>query len=94
MAWLCDFFFMDGSKLSSSVGRCYYHCFLQVLQEFLLCGITLNMNSDLDFCFMVQNFQHVLKAVKKKKNHISNTFSLPLSKLWQNRSKTNCDIRD
>ena len=63
--WL--FFFMDGSKLSSSVGGCYYHCFLKVLQEFLLCGITLNMNSDLDFCFMVQNFQHVLRAVKKKK---------------------------
>ena len=53
---------MDGSKLSSSVGRCYYHCFLKVLQEFLFCGIPLNMNSDLDFCFMVQNFQHVLRA--------------------------------
>lgn len=82
MAWLCDFFFMDGSKLSSSVGRCYYHCFLQVLQEFLLCGITRNMNSDLDFCFMVQNFQHVLKAVKKKKNsHFKHIFFTTLKAL-------------
>ena len=84
MAWLCDFFFfMDGSKLSSSVGGCYYHCFLKVLQEFLLCGITLNMNSDLDFCFMVQNFQHVLRAVKKKKkkSHFKHIFFTTLKAL-------------